>query len=404
MCGVLKVRPVLHFCGSSAMQVSRSHKPFVHSSLIALGSFPVGNTTAISFMLLLLKERLGLASAGGDLTRAATFNALCEWNAIRQLPWRPVVMTLLIPILSVAGYVASYFLMDLGLSMAVVNMMACVAVLVPPCAYGVVAKGEPLTFLKATATVMIVVGCSMMGFKAGDVEVGSGCLFPAEQQSGSGSWDGSASSGGAWPCGDLHVGEVESDGGSIEGTGTMNRTVQLILWATALIIVVGINTCTFTFAPKLIPTEVQFTLLIFTGALFTLFLTGILMLGEQMFHPSAFLLAVMGTVLMHGVGSFAYFRLARGGTEGSHLAPLTILYTLVPVIVSASMGEPMGRLAGYGVGIVAAAAVALSHEMVAKKQPANQKNIIESTHTRFRVAASATAGYPLNEDAGVTEV
>ena len=124
----------------------------------------------------------------------------------------------------------------------------------------------------------------------------------------------------------------------------------------------GANQCTWTYAPKDVPTELQFNFLVWVGCIWTS--AGVAVLfgaGKHAIHTHAFIMAVGGMIMLGTFGNFAYCRLARR-SEGSYLVPLSVLYNLVPVAVGAVLGETIGLVPSIGIGLISAASVALARE------------------------------------------
>jgi hypothetical protein len=73
---------------------------------------------------------------------------------------------------------------------------------------------------------------------------------------------------------------------------------------------------------------------------------------------------VVGNVM----GTYAYFRMARAGTEGSTLVSLSMLYSVVPVLIGIMLGDVIRTIPAIGIVIVVASCVALSRELVLSKK------------------------------------
>jgi drug/metabolite transporter (DMT)-like permease len=263
-----------------------------------------------------------------------------------------VLYTLIIPLTVLAYLVIDFLLSKAGKSIAVVNVVSVVCCLMPTVVFGMAVMGESLTVGKVVGLATILAGSALLGFGGGDDPVnGGGDSDDDLMVAASGS--GLLLSEGLEPVSDNSNEFVD-----------ISAAKEFALMA-IIFLFFGICTILFTYGPKVITSKVSASLLWASGGLVTALVStvaGACIKGTTFDLAQTLLVVLAGSLTAFG-GNGCYTALARSGMEGSTLAPVVMLYPVVPILVGVALGEMLSALTCVGLALILGAILVLSREI-----------------------------------------
>jgi drug/metabolite transporter (DMT)-like permease len=253
----------------------------------------------------------------------------------------------IVPSTVVAYLAINYLIAKAGKSIAVVNVVTIVCCLIPTVGFGMAVMGEKMTVGKVVGLAAILAGSTLLGFGGSDSEDDEDVLVGA--------------SGSGLNSSEELFGTVGENG---DGFITITAAKQAALMIT-IAVFYGVPTILFTYGPKVIKSSVSGSLLWASGGLLTALFSavaGATSNGNAFDHTQTLLVVLAGTLTAFG-GNGCYAALAKSGMEGTTLAPIVMLYPIVPIFVGVALGELLSAITSIGLALILGAILVLSREI-----------------------------------------